>query len=59
MDFLISEAIFAGLSGTVGQPSLLGCDALMVCRGLKGHYFGEFAGRNNIRPLFLLSGFFC
>ena len=26
--------------------------------GIKGHS-GEIAGRNNIRPLFLLFGFFC
>ena len=26
--------------------------------GIKGH-FGEIAGRNNIRPIFLLLGFFC
>ena len=26
--------------------------------GIKGH-FGEIAGGNNIRPLFLLLGFFC
>ena len=26
--------------------------------GLKGH-FGEVAGKNNVRPLFLLFGFFC
>ena len=26
--------------------------------GLKGHS-GEIAGKNNVRPLFLLIGFFC
>ena len=41
---------------SVGQPSLHGNYACMVM-GLKGHS-GEIAGINNVRPLFLLSGFF-
>ena len=41
----------------VGQPSLHGYYACMVYWN-KGHS-GEIAGKNNIRPLFLLSGFFC
>ena len=41
----------------VGQPSLHGYDACMVY-SVKGHS-GEIAGKQNIRPLFLLPGFFC
>ena len=41
----------------VGQPSLHGNYACMVY-WLKVHS-GEIAGINNVRPLFLLIGFFC
>ena len=41
----------------VGQPSLHGYDACMVY-SVKGHS-GEIAGKQNIKPLFLLPGFFC
>ena len=40
-----------------GQPSLHGYYACMVYWN-KGH-LGELAGKNKIRPLFLLFGFFC
>ena len=40
-----------------GQPSLHGYIAC-VFFGLRGH-FGEIAGKYKVRPLFLLSGFFC
>ena len=48
-----------------GQPSLHGHDAWMVYwtkgegGGEGGGHFGEIAGKNKIRPLFLLFGFFC
>ena len=42
---------------SVGQPSLHGYGACVVY-WIKGH-LGEFAGKNIVRPLFLLFGFFC
>ena len=39
-----------------GQPSLHGNDACMVCWA---EHYGETAGKNVVRPLFLLFGFFC
>ena len=41
----------------VGQPSLHGYYACMVYWN-QGH-LGEIAGKNKIRPLFLLFWFFC
>ena len=41
----------------VRQPSLRGYDACMVYV-VMGHS-GGIAGKQNMRPLFLLSGFFC
>ena len=49
-DFFKVEAIYASLSGTAQSPWLWFI-------GMRGH-FGEIAGKNNIRPLFLLFGFF-
>ena len=40
-----------------GQPSLHGYNACMVY-WTQGH-FGEIAGKNKVRPVFLLFGFFC
>ena len=41
----------------VGRPSLHGYYACLFI-GLMAH-FGEVAGKNNVRPLFLPYGFFC
>ena len=43
---------------SAGQPSLHGFDACMVLLD-SGEHFGEFAGKNMVRPLFLLIWFFC
>ena len=42
---------------SVGQPSLFVFMHVWFL-GLRGHS-GEIAGKNNVRPLFLLYGFFC
>ena len=49
-------AIYASLTGTAQSPWLVIMHVWFI--GIRGH-LGEIAGKNKIRPLFLLIGFFC
>ena len=55
-DYFIKEKPY--MLALVGRPSLRGNFACMVY-WTGGRHFGEFAGKNLVRPVFLLLEFFC